>query len=104
MPLEVLAPTFGLLAGLHLDFGPFSGKALVGPAVQVALTTVGRAQQTTAVPSVEVALVAGRKLGPGTVELEVSFLYGRLDNALAKLQAGGVFAGIGYRFDLFGGY
>ncbi len=101
---EVIAPTVSLLGGVHYDLGPWSVRGLVGPAAQLAITTVGASKQTTALPSIEAAVAGSRRLGPGAVELELSFLYGRLDTPFAKLQAGGLFLGIGYRLDLPGGF
>ena len=103
VPLEVLVPALSLVAGVHLDFGAWNVRGLAGPAAQLAFSSVGLARQTTGLPSIEVALSVGRRLGPGAAELELSFLYGRLDTSFAKLQAGGLFAGIGYRLDLPGG-
>lgn len=101
---EVLAPALTLLAGIHLDLGAWSLRGLGGLGGQLTVARVGAARQTSLVPSLEVATALGRRLGPGALELELSFLFGSLDTVLLKLQAGGLFVGIGYRLDLPGGY
>jgi hypothetical protein len=101
--VEVLLPGLSVLAGVQLDFGPWSGRALLGPGGQIALSTVGLGKQVNALPSAEAALAVSRRLGGGALEFEVSYLYGLLETSFVKLQAGGLFVGIGYRLDLPGG-
>lgn len=100
---QVVVPSITALVGAHFGFGKWTVLGVVGGGAQLAITSVGAATQTAALPAFEVAVVGGRRLGPGAIELEVSFLYARLDIPLARLQAGGLFLGIGYRFDLSGG-
>ncbi len=100
---QVVSPSATALVGAHLSFGRWSVAALVGGGAQIAVTTVASASQVTALPAFEAAVLGGRRLGPGSLELEVSFLYSRLDIPLARLHAGGLFVGLGYRFDLPGG-
>ncbi|MBS1152903.1 MAG: hypothetical protein H6Q89_4601, partial [Myxococcaceae bacterium] len=100
---RVTAPSVSLLVGGHLNFGQWTLLGVVGGGVQVAASSVGVATQTAALPAFEVVAALGRRLGPGAVEVELSFLYSRLNIPLARLQAGGLFFGIGYRFDLSGG-
>ena len=97
------APGLSLLVGGHFDFGRWTLVGVVGGGAQVAVSVVGVASQTTVLPSFELVGALGRRLGPGALEVELSFLYSRLNIPLAKLQAGGLFVGIGYRFDLSGG-
>jgi hypothetical protein len=103
--LEVLAPSVSLLPGAQLELGrAWALRLLAGPSMQLTYTRSGSAGYGSVLPSLELAAALCRRLGPGALELELSFLYGRLDNPLAKLQAGGLFAGFGYRLDLPGGY
>ena len=97
---RVFASSLCLLAGVHFDFGRWSALAVVGGGAQLTMASVGAASQTSALPAFELVGAVGRRLGPGAVEVELSFLYSRLNTPLANLQAGGLFAGIGYRFDL----
>ena len=60
---------------------------------------VGPDRSFVTVPGFEAVAALSRRLGPGRVELELSYLYGRVDNALARLNAGGVAVRVGYAFD-----
>ncbi|GEM_PF-2537318 len=100
---RVTAAHAGLLVGAQVDLRPWTMRGTLGAGAQLAVASVGLATQTQALPSFEATVAVGRRLGPGAVEVELSFLYSRLNISLAKLQAGGLFVGIGYRFDLSGG-
>ncbi len=99
---RVIAPSFSLLIGAHLDFGRWTVMGVIGAGAQVTVASVDLTTQTTVLPAFEVVAAVGRRFGPGVVEVELSFLYSRLNTSLAKLQAGGLFVGVGYRFDLSG--
>ena len=99
----MVAPSLNLLVGTHFDLGHWTLLAVVGAGVQLAVGSAGTSFRTVAVPAFEVAAAFGRRLGPGAVELEVSFLYSRINIPLVNLQASGLFIGVGYRFDLSGG-
>ena len=102
-PERLVVPSLCLLVGAHFDLGRWTLSGVIGGGVQVAVGSVGVASQTTALPAFEAVAAFGRRVGPGAVEVELSFLYSRLTIPLARLQAGGLFVGIGYRFDLSGG-
>ena len=100
---RVTAAHAALLLGAQADRGSWTFRGTFGAGGQLTVSSVGLAAATQVVPSFEVTVAAGRRFGPGAAFVELSFLYGRLDIPLAKLQAGGLFLGIGYRFDLSGG-
>ncbi len=91
-----------LLVAWHQDLGPLQLKVGVGPALQLAWLTVIDQQELRAAPGVEAAVALSRRLGPGRVELDVSYLHARLETPLARLSAGGVGVRVGYAVD-FGG-
>lgn len=81
-------------------FGEWLWRAALGPSLQVVLVGVNEAREVSAVLGVEAAASISRSLGPGRVELELGFLYARLDSTLARLNAGGVGVRVGYVLDL----
>jgi hypothetical protein len=87
-----------LLLGWTQDLGPVALRGGVGPSLQVAALTVGADHEWTTAPGVEVALALGRALGPGVLEVEGFFRWGRVDSTLARLNAGGVGLQVGYVF------
>ncbi|MFT3710036.1 MAG: hypothetical protein QM817_20580 [Archangium sp.] len=94
-----LLPLTFLLAW-HQNVGAFQFKAGAGPVVQPLWITVGNDSGFHALPGFEGVLSLSRRLGPGRVEGEVSFLYSRLEVPLARLNAGGLAIRVGYAFDL----
>ena len=94
-----LVPASFLVSWLE-QWGAWGFRGAVGPSLQVALVGVGDARQTRVLPGVEVAASVSRRLGPGRLELELGFLYARLDSTLAKLNAGGAGARVGYVLEL----
>ena len=100
---RITGPSLTLGVGAHLDLGHWTLRGIVGGGAQVAVTSIGGFTRGNVLPAFEVAGAFGRRLGPGAVELELSFLYSRLNNPITNLQAAGLFVGIGYRLDLFGG-
>ena len=93
-----MVPISAVLAW-HQNVGAFQLKAGVGPAIQLAWVQVGRESGFFGMPGVEVVAAVSRRLGPGRLEVELSFLYARLDVPLARLNAGGVGVRLGYAFD-----
>lgn len=93
---------FSLLVGWHQPVGAWVVRGGVGPAFQLALLSVGRAKETRVVGDLELAFGLARPLGPGSLELEVSGLFGTLDGELATLSASGLGLKVGYSFDLGG--
>jgi hypothetical protein len=90
---------FSLLVGWHQPVGPVTLRAGVGPAFQLAMVTVGEARETRVVGDFEAAIAVSRRLGPGSLEVEVSGLFGTLDSTLAKLSASGLGLRVGYSFE-----
>ena len=88
-----------VLASWNHNLGAFQLKAGAGFALQLAWLQVGPDARFAAVPGFEAVVALSRRVGPGRVELELSYLYGRVDNALARLNAGGVAVRVGYAFD-----
>jgi hypothetical protein len=93
---------FSVLVGWHQPIGAYVVHGGVGPAFQLALLTVGTAKETRVVGDLEFAVGVGRRLGPGSLEVEVSGLFGALDGQLAKLAASGLGLRVGYSFELGG--
>lgn len=96
---EAFLLPLSLLAAWNHNVGAFQLKAGAGFAVQLAWLQVGRDAGFGVLPGFEVVAALSRRLGPGRVELELSFLLGRVDNALARLNAGGLAVRVGYAFD-----
>lgn len=96
-----MAP-LALVFAWHQNFDEFQVKAGVGPAVQLAWLVVNDDRSFSAIPGVEGVAGLSRRLGPGRIELDLSFLYSRLESPLANLNATGFGARLGYAFD-FGG-
>jgi hypothetical protein len=71
----------------------------VGPSAIISSVSVNAASELTVVPAVHAAVGLSRRLGPGRLELELDFLYGRLDTPLARLNEGGVGLKVGYLID-----
>lgn len=88
-----------VLAAWNQNVGAYQLKAGAGFALQLAWLQVGRDTGFQALPGFEVVAGLSRRVGPGRVELELSFLYGRVDNALARLNAGGLAVRVGYGLD-----
>lgn len=88
-----------LVVGWHQNVGAFQLRGAVGPSVQLAWLQVASDATFAAAPGVEVLAALSRRIGPGRLELEVSFLHGRIDTTAARLYAGGVAARVGYAFD-----
>lgn len=88
------------LLGWHHNVGAFQLKAGAGAVVQPIWVTVGSESTFRALPGFEGVVSLSRRLGPGRVEGEVSFLYSRLEIPLARLNAGGLAIRVGYAFDL----
>ena len=93
---------FSLLVGWHQPLGAWVVRGGIGPAFQLALLSVGTAKETRVVGDLELAVGLARPLGPGSIELEVSGLFGTLDGELATLSASGLGLKVGYSFDLGG--
>jgi hypothetical protein len=83
----------------HQNVGAFQLRGGVGPSLQLAWVQVGRDSAFRALPGLEVVAALSHHLGPGRLELELSFLYGRVDTSLARLNAGGLAVRVGYAFD-----
>ncbi|MDP2275954.1 MAG: hypothetical protein Q8N23_19540 [Archangium sp.] len=96
---EAFLLPLSLLAAWNQNVGAFQLKAGAGLAMQLAWLQVGPDAGFSVLPGFEVVAALSRRLGPGRVELELSFLYGRVDNALARLNAGGLAVRVGYAFD-----
>ncbi len=96
---EAFLLPLSLLASWNQNVGAFQLKAGAGLAMQLAWLQVGPDSGFNVLPGFEVVAALSRRLGPGRVELELSFLSGRVDNALARLNAGGLAVRVGYAFD-----
>ncbi|MFZ5445368.1 MAG: hypothetical protein ACOZQL_35585 [Myxococcota bacterium] len=96
---QALLFPISLVVGWHQNVGAFQLRGSVGPALQVAWVHVGGESATTGLPGVEALVSLSRRVGPGRLEAEVSFVYSRLDIPLARLNAGGVAVRVGYAFD-----
>ncbi len=96
---EAFLLPISLLASWNQNVGAFQLKAGAGFAMQLAWLQVGPDAGFGVLPGFEVVAALSRRLGPGRVELEFSFLYGRVDDALARLNAGGLAVRVGYAFD-----
>ena len=77
----------GLLAAWHQNLGAFQLKGGVGPVLQLAWVQVGPDAAFSVLPGLEVVVALSRRVGPGRVEVEVSYLGARLDSPLARLNA-----------------
>jgi hypothetical protein len=88
-----------LVVGWHQNVGAFQLRGAVGPALQLAWLQVAQDRAFSARPGVEALAALSRRIGPGRLELEVSFLHARVDTALARLYAGGGAVRVGYAFD-----
>lgn len=87
------------LLAWHHNVGAFQLKGGAGPVAQPLWLTVGPAAAFQVLPGVEAVLSLSRRIGPGRLEGEVSFLYSRLESPLARLNAGGLAVRVGYAFD-----
>ena len=87
------------VASWHQNVGAFQLRGGVGVALQLSWFQVGRDSGFWALPGLEVVAAVSRRVGPGRIEVELSFLYGRLDTSLARLNAGGLGVRVGYAFD-----
>lgn len=96
---QAMLVPLSLVVGWHQGVGAFHLRGAVGPALQLASVQVGGDRAFSALPGVEVVASLSRHVGPGRLEVEVSFLYSRLDSPLARLNAGGVAVRVGYAFD-----
>ncbi len=96
---EAFLLPISLLVAWNQNVGAFQLKAGAGLAFQLSFLRVGPDSGFRVLPGFEVVGALSRRLGPGRVELEVSFLYGRLDDALARLNAGGLAVRVGYALD-----
>ncbi len=83
----------------HQNVGAFQLKGGLGPALQLAWIQVGGDRDVYALPGLDVVAGVSRRIGPGRLEAELSFMYSRLDVPLARLNAGGVAIRVGYAFD-----
>lgn len=90
----------GFLLAWHHNVGAFQLKAGAGAVAMPLWVTVGAESSFRALPGFEGVLSLSRRLGPGRLEGEVSFLYSRLEIPLARLNAGGLAIRVGYAFDL----
>ncbi len=99
---RALVVPVSLLLGWHQPLGAFTLHGGVGPAFQVASISVDTVRETRVVGDLEVAIALGRELGPGSLELEVSGLFGSVDSQLARLSASGLGIKLGYSFALGG--
>lgn len=88
-----------LLLAWHHNVGAFQLKGGAGPVVQPLWLSVGPDAAFQALPGFEAVLSLSRRIGPGRLEGEVSFLYSRLESPLARLNAGGLAVRVGYAFD-----
>lgn len=88
-----------LVVAWHQNFDEFQVKGGVGPAVQLAWLQVNEQRAFQVLPGVEVVAGLSRRLGPGRIEIDLSFLYSRLESPLANLNATGFGARLGYAFD-----
>jgi hypothetical protein len=93
---------FSLLVGWHQPVGPWVVRGGVGPAFQLALLSVGSSRETRVVGDVELAVGLARPFGPGSIDFEVSGLFGSLDSELVTLSTSGLGLRVGYSFDLGG--
>ena len=84
----------------HEAWGEWRFRGLLGPALQLALVAVNEARDARVLFGVELGASVSRRLGPGQVELELGFLYARLDAPLARLNAGGLGLRVGYVLEL----
>jgi len=91
-----------VLVGWHQPIGAYVLHGGVGPAFQVAAMRVGAARETRVVGDLELAVGVSRRLGPGSLEVEVSGLFGAYDGELATLATGGLGLKVGYSFELGG--
>ena len=66
----------------------------------MAVAEVNEAREVRALLGIEGGVSASRRVGPGWVEIELGVVYARLDTELARLDAGGVGARVGYLFEL----
>jgi len=80
--------------------GDFRLRGGLGPALQIAALRVGPDAAPALAPGLEVLLALARSLGPGSISVEVAYLFGRVDTPLAKLNAGGVSLRLGYVLDV----
>lgn len=91
-----------LLVGWHQPLGAYVVRGGVGPAFQVAHLTVGRDTETRVVGDLELAVGVSRRLGPGSLDVELSGLFGGYDGRLARLSTNGLGLRVGYSLDLGG--
>ncbi|PZR09565.1 MAG: hypothetical protein DI536_21740 [Archangium gephyra] len=97
-----IAPV-SLVLGWHQNFDEFQVKAAAGPAVQLVWLTVNDQHAFEMFPGLELVAGLSRRLGPGRIELDLSFVYSRLESPIANLNATGFGARLGYAFDFGGG-
>jgi hypothetical protein len=95
-----------LLVSWQERLGDWRVRGAAGPSAQLAVVRVNEVGamrvlgETTVLPGVELSASVSRLLGPGRVELELGFLYARLDSSLARLNAGGAGVRLGYVLEL----
>ena len=88
-----------LVVGWHQNLGAFQLRGSVGPALQLAWLNVAGDAGFALAPGFEAVAGLSRRIGPGRLELELSFLYGRIETDLARLNAGGLGVRVGYAVD-----
>ncbi|HEY0882328.1 MAG TPA: hypothetical protein VGD87_12385, partial [Archangium sp.] len=88
-----------LVVGWHQNLGAFQLRGSVGPALQLAWLAVAGDSGFALAPGFEAVAGLSRRIGPGRLELELSFLYGRIETDLARLNAGGLGVRVGYAVD-----
>lgn len=89
-----------LLVSWQERLGDWRVRGAAGPSAQLAVVRVNELGETTVLPGLELSASVSRRLGPGRVELELGFLYARLDSPLARLNAGGAGLRLGYVLEL----
>jgi hypothetical protein len=88
-----------VLVNWQQELGRFVLRGALGPSLLGVVASVNDASALQLVPGLELAASLSHPLGPGRLELELGFTWGRVNDALLRLQAGGVGVRLGYAFD-----
>jgi len=89
-----------VLAGYHLQWGPYSLRALGGGGLEVAAWRLGLDSGGGVAPALQLLLAGGRDLGPGRLEAQMSVLYGHLDAGTVTLNSAVFTFALGYRLGI----
>lgn len=100
--LSAVLLSASLLLAWHQPLGAVRLKVGAGPALAPAWVTAAGQREARLVPGGEAVLALSGPFGPGSIELEVGYLYAPVAGTVASFDGGGVSARFGYVLE-FGG-